>query len=101
MLPKKKGEEKMYKVGKKFLALVLILCILLVYAFPVFSAQGNESSITEELSGMYDVIQDNEEIQEIFKDKMCIRDRPVRGQRTKTNARTRKGPKKTIANKKK
>lgn len=26
---------------------------------------------------------------------------PVRGQRTKTNARTRKGPKKTIANKKK
>ena len=27
--------------------------------------------------------------------------RPVRGQRTKTNARTRKGPKKTIANKKK
>ena len=27
--------------------------------------------------------------------------RPVRGQKTKTNARTRKGPKKTIANKKK
>ena len=27
--------------------------------------------------------------------------RPVRGQRTKTNARTRKGPVKTIANKKK
>ena len=27
--------------------------------------------------------------------------RPVRGQRTKTNARTRKGPAKTIANKKK
>ena len=26
---------------------------------------------------------------------------PVRGQRTKTNARTRKGPKKTVANKKK
>lgn len=26
---------------------------------------------------------------------------PVRGQRTKTNARTRKGPKKTMANKKK
>ena len=26
---------------------------------------------------------------------------PVRGQRTKTNARTRKGPAKTIANKKK
>ena len=26
---------------------------------------------------------------------------PLRGQRTKTNARTRKGPKKTIANKKK
>ena len=29
------------------------------------------------------------------------RGRPVHGQRTKTNARTRKGPKKTIANKKK
>ena len=26
---------------------------------------------------------------------------PVRGQKTKTNARTRKGPKKTVANKKK
>ena len=26
---------------------------------------------------------------------------PVRGQRTKTNARTRKGPKKVVANKKK
>ena len=34
----------------------------------------------------------------------CVRHRkglPVRGQRSKTNARTRKGPKKTIANKKK
>ena len=34
----------------------------------------------------------------------CTRHRrglPVRGQRIKTNARTRKGPKKTIANKKK
>ena len=33
----------------------------------------------------------------------CVRHRkglPVRGQRSKTNARTRKGPKKTIANKK-
>ena len=29
------------------------------------------------------------------------RGRPVRGQKTKTNARTRKGPKKTIATKKK
>ena len=34
----------------------------------------------------------------------CLRHRkglPVRGQRSKTNARTRKGPKRTIANKKK
>ena len=31
----------------------------------------------------------------------CYRGLPVRGQRTKTNARTRKGPVKTIANKKK
>ena len=29
------------------------------------------------------------------------RGRPVRGQKTKTNARTRKGPRKTVANKKK
>ena len=31
----------------------------------------------------------------------CYRGLPVRGQRSKTNARTRKGPKRTIANKKK
>ena len=34
----------------------------------------------------------------------CLRHRkglPVRGQRSKTNARTRKGPKRTVANKKK
>ena len=31
----------------------------------------------------------------------CYRGLPVHGQRTKTNARTRKGPAKTIANKKK
>ena len=29
------------------------------------------------------------------------KNRPVRGQKTKTNARTRKGPRKTVANKKK
>ena len=32
---------------------------------------------------------------------MNIKRLPVRGQKTKTNARTRKGPKKTVANKKK
>ena len=31
----------------------------------------------------------------------CYRGLPVRGQKTKTNARTRKGPKRTVANKKK
>ena len=31
----------------------------------------------------------------------CYKSLPVRGQKTKTNARTRKGPKKTVANKKK
>ena len=30
----------------------------------------------------------------------CYRGEPVRGQRTRTNARTRKGPKKTVAGKK-
>lgn len=36
-----------------------------------------------------------------YRDVRHRRGLPVRGQRTKTNARTRKGPKKTIANKKK
>ena len=36
-----------------------------------------------------------------FRGKRHRKGLPVRGQRTKTNARTRKGPKKTIANKKK
>ena len=36
-----------------------------------------------------------------YRDLRHRRGLPVRGQRTKTNARTRKGPKKTIANKKK
>ena len=50
------------------------------------------------------------EVQQDIKRKMEIgcwqglrhrRGRPVRGQRTQTNARTRKGPKKTVAGKKK
>ncbi|MBQ2826849.1 MAG: 30S ribosomal protein S13 [Clostridia bacterium] len=36
-----------------------------------------------------------------YRGRMHRRGLPVRGQRTKTNARTRKGPAKTIANKKK
>ena len=36
-----------------------------------------------------------------FRGTRHLKGLPVRGQRTKTNARTRKGPKKTIANKKK
>ncbi|MBP5236463.1 MAG: 30S ribosomal protein S13 [Clostridia bacterium] len=36
-----------------------------------------------------------------YRGRMHKRGLPVRGQRTKTNARTRKGPAKTIANKKK
>ena len=36
-----------------------------------------------------------------YRGKRHSSSRPVRGQRSKTNARTRKGPKRTIANKKK
>ena len=36
-----------------------------------------------------------------YRGQRHIRGLPVRGQRSKTNARTRKGPKRTIANKKK
>ena len=36
-----------------------------------------------------------------YRDLRHRKNLPVRGQRSKTNARTRKGPKKTIANKKK
>ena len=35
-----------------------------------------------------------------LRDIGCYRGLPVRGQRTRTNARTRKGPKKTVAGKK-
>ena len=37
----------------------------------------------------------------ILKEAGVNPDTPVRGQKTKTNARTRKGPKRTVANKKK
>ena len=50
-----------------------------------------------------EVAMDIKRLQEIGCDR-GIRHRkslPVRGQKTKTNARTRKGPKKTVANKKK
>ena len=45
-------------------------------------------------------VKDLTEAEEI-KLREVIHDYTVRGQRTKTNTRTRKGPKKTIANKKK
>lgn len=72
----------------------------------------------EQLAALRDVIENNwkvegdlrREIQADIRRKIEIgsyqglrhrRGLPVRGQRTKTNARTRKGPKKTIAGKKK
>ena len=42
-----------------------------------------------------------DEIQDFHRGVRHRKGLPVRGQRTKTNARTRKGPAKTIANKKK
>ena len=72
----------------------------------------------EQLAALRDVIENNwkvegdlrREVQADIRRKIEIgsyqglrhrRGLPVRGQRTKTNARTRKGPKKTIAGKKK
>ena len=45
----------------------------------------------------------NKKLQEIgcYRDIRHRKGLPVRGQKTKTNARTRKGPKRTVANKKK
>ena len=50
-----------------------------------------------------DVAMDIKRLKEIrcYRGLRHIANLPVRGQSTKTNARTRKGPKKTIANKKK
>ena len=49
------------------------------------------------------IAMDIERLQEIgcYRGVRHRRSLPVRGQKTKTNARTRKGPKKTVANKKK
>ena len=50
-----------------------------------------------------EVAMDIKRLQEIgcYRGIRHIKSLPVRGQKTKTNARTRKGPKKTVANKKK
>ena len=50
-----------------------------------------------------DVAQNIKTVQEIgcYRGIRHRKSLPVRGQKTKTNARTRKGPKKTVANKKK
>ena len=49
-----------------------------------------------------EVAMDIKRLQEIgcYRDIRHRKSLPVRGQKTKTNARTRKGPKKTVANKK-
>ena len=49
------------------------------------------------------IAMDIKRLQEIgcYRGVRHIKSLPVRGQKTKTNARTRKGPKKTVANKKK
>ena len=68
-------------------------------------------SISEIITNEYDVEGDLrrevamniKRLQEIgcYRGKRHRKGLPVRGQKTKTNARTRKGPKKTVANKKK
>ena len=62
-----------------------------------------ESNFTVEGELRRDVAMDIKRLKEIrcYRGLRHIANLPVRGQSTKTNARTRKGPRKTIANKKK
>ena len=72
---------------------------------------AHEAALREEISRNYpvegdlrrDVAMDIKRLNEIgcYRGLRHRRGLPVRGQRTKTNARTRKGPKRTVANKKK
>ena len=106
------------------IALTYIYGIGLTTAKEIIAATGVDPDIRvkdlseEDLAKLRDYIQQNlkvegdlhREVSQNVKRLMEIgcyrglrhrRGLPVRGQRTKTNARTRKGPKKTIANKKK
>ena len=62
-----------------------------------------ESNFTVEGELRRDIALDLKRLKEIrcYRGLRHIANLPVRGQSTKTNARTRKGPRKTIANKKK
>ena len=62
-----------------------------------------ESNFTVEGELRRDIALDIKRLKEIrcYRGLRHIANLPVRGQSTKTNARTRKGPRKTIANKKK
>ena len=106
------------------IALTYIYGIGLTTAKEIIAATGVDPDIRvkdlseEDLAKLRDYIQQNlkvegdlhREVSQNVKRLMEIgcyrglrhrRGLPVRGQRSKTNARTRKGPKKTIANKKK
>ena len=73
--------------------------------------EDDEAKLREVISGGYtvegdlrrNVAMDIKRLTEIgcYRGQRHRKGLPVRGQRSKTNARTRKGPKKTIANKKK
>lgn len=73
--------------------------------------EADEAALREEISRNYsvegdlrrDVAMDIKRLNEIgcYRGLRHRRGLPVRGQRSKTNARTRKGPKRTVANKKK
>ncbi|MBP1758814.1 MAG: ribosomal protein S13p (S18e) [Firmicutes bacterium] len=72
---------------------------------------ADEAALREEISRSYpvegdlrrDIAMDIKRLNEIgcYRGLRHRKGLPVRGQRTKTNARTRKGPKRTVANKKK
>ena len=55
----------------------------------------------EEVSRIRDVIDHSQKVEGDYRGIRHRKGLPVRGQKTKTNARTRKGPRKTVANKKK
>ena len=73
--------------------------------------EADEAALRTEISRAYtvegdlrrDIAMDIKRLNEIgcYRGLRHRKGLPVRGQRTKTNARTRKGPKRTVANKKK
>ena len=75
----------------------------LTYIYGIGRVSSNKILAAAEGDLRREVAMDIKRLQEIgcYRGIRHRKSLPVRGQKTKTNARTRKGPKKTVANKKK